>query len=161
MAIAEWQTSMIVTCTFVSDLQYQLARESNGQGGLYLEGSQQSGKVYFTNQYGNLVQGGTYVQTEVDLEASAANDLGGTWLMSSRALGYMNDAFDLMMVNLLSAGIANTVAPGPIGGLEPPGKGKDPGTIAPESTGRTAPANLKEQLAMQQAKSKIPAPELA
>ena len=78
------------SCTFVSDLQFQLAQESNGQGGNYLA----NGNVYYTDPSGNIVQGGTYSWEGPDLEPSAVAALGGTWKMSSRALGYINDAFD-------------------------------------------------------------------
>ena len=77
-------------CTTVSDAQFDQAQQSNGQGGLYLK----NGGVYYTDQNGNQVQAGTYVQTDVDLSPFAAGALGGAYQRSARAIGYINDAFD-------------------------------------------------------------------
>jgi RHS repeat-associated protein len=135
-------------CVTVSDDQFYKAQQTNGQGGNYLK----NGGVYYTDQNGHQVQIGTYVQTDVDLRPFAVGALGGSYQRSARALHYMNDAFDFMMVGLLGMGIADTVVPGAVGGLGP--GGEQPGRGAElESTGRNVPADLKEQLAMQQAKS--------
>jgi RHS repeat-associated protein len=54
-------------CTSVSDRDFDQAQDTNGQGGNYLK----NGGVYYTDEDGNQVQIGTYVQTSVDLNGFA------------------------------------------------------------------------------------------
>jgi RHS repeat-associated protein len=54
-------------CVNVSDDEFDQAQQTNGQGGLYLK----NGGVYYTDQNGNQIQAGTYVQTSVDLNPFA------------------------------------------------------------------------------------------